>query len=159
MPAPIGAVAGMVKFRLKKVTVHRARIRRSLERGRLRALKRMGGWTKTVARRSIRSGGKKRKHSEPGQPVRYQQRPGIKDNITYRVNEQASTVIIGPRKFKTSKLIDALEQGETITWRQWDPKTKGTVPVVFRYKPRPTMQLALQNASPKFNEFLRGVYN
>ena len=103
----------------------------------------------------MRSGGKKHKRSEPGQPIRWHQRPGFKDRVFTAYDLRSRSQLTGPSAAGRSKLARVLEEGGIIT-----VKTVEDGKIVrkrYHYRPRPTMQLALENSLPKLKEFLRDV--
>lgn len=142
----------------------RAAVRSGVDRGRLRYLKRSGGFTRKTARRSIR---KRKRVAKPGQPPSSRTRL-LKDNIFFVADGES--VVVGPAELNRSSFAgepdDALEMLEFggRTRRRIDVdvgrgdrvefhRRLGAPLVSASYAPHPFMGPALEKVSPRLPEF------
>jgi hypothetical protein len=142
------------RMNMKGFIAEQKRLFAAVERGKRRGLMRGGGLVRQIARRSIRSGGKKNRASEPGEPVRWHTKPGIRDQIYFAYDDRGGTVPVGPLHFAGSDVPEKLEHGGTIEIRRVRYRNGQRVIEVRKVKvePRPTMGLALETAAPKLAE-------
>lgn len=93
----------------------------SVEAMEVRVSMRFGAFVRTAAQRSMRSGGKKRKASSPGEPPRAHGRRLLRKFLVFDVDTRSRTVVVGP------KLLNQLDyKGGGILQR-------GTVPETLEY--------------------------
>ena len=125
-------------------------INKRKDKEKVKALMAAGAFVRTIAKRSIKKGGKKGKVSSPGQPPRRHVTPGI--NTIFFVHEKTrDSVIVGPVKFQSggTKILQTLEGGGSIKAIRTNPKTKKKESKVMKIKPRPFMAPAKEKALPQ----------
>ena len=125
-------------------------INKRKDKEKVKALMAAGAFVRTIAKRSIKKGGKKGKVSSPGEPPRRHVTPGI--NTIFFVHEKRNdSVIVGPVKFKTGgpKILQTLEGGGSIKAIRTNPKTKKKTSRTVKIKPRPFMAPAKEKALPQ----------
>jgi len=123
-----------------------------------------GGWVRKTAQRSMRPGGKKRKHSAPGEPPRTQ--TGLlRKNIFFSFDPASRSVVVGPAQLnRGDDSPELLEHGGRATTEVFqrfrieggrlvfDP---GRRRVEAQYQPRPYMQPAYQAGLARQDQFWR----
>lgn len=77
------------------------------DRATRRSLVRIGAFLRTRARRKIRP---RRRSAESGQPPSAHSRPGLRD-IRFALGESGQTVLVGPRRFRSSFLGAPIVRG------------------------------------------------
>tara|TARA_R110002051_G_C8684837_1_gene492268 strand:- start:467 stop:925 length:459 start_codon:yes stop_codon:yes gene_type:complete len=135
----VGMKATRAFFNVSRVTDRIDPVKRRL-------LFKFGGLTKTIARRSIRPGGKQNKVSSPGETPRYHKTTYFKKSIRFSVNKQKETVVIGPvgNPMKgVPKLLQGLEYGGDFV------SSKGKR---FKVSARPFMNPAFEKTKSKISE-------
>lgn len=154
------AASLVVKGTVRRYIANNKRMLAAVERGQRRALFRAGGLVRTVARRSIRSGGKKNAVSKPNDPPRWHVKPGIRE-IYFGYDARTGTMPVGPIKFnaKGSDVPEKLEHGGVITISR--KRHRNGQLVIERkkviLKPRPTMQPALAKTKDKIAQEFKDV--
>lgn len=167
----------MLDLRIKELFFDRPAVQRSVDRGRRRAHIRIGGFLRTVARRSIR---KRKGVSEPGKPP-HSHTGLLRNHIYFAHDPGAESVVIGPALLATrdddgkpvsGTVPQVLEQGGAIRVREvrrgnrWArarskraAEGKPTRFVTADVKPRPFMGPALEQArqADKLAEFWKDV--
>jgi len=125
-------------------------INKRKDKEKVKALMAAGAFVRTIAKRSIKKGGKKGKVSSPGQPPRRHVTPGI-STIFFVHEKRNDSVIVGPVKFNTGgpKILQTLEGGGSIKAIRTNPKTKKKESKVIKIKPRPFMAPAKEKALPQ----------
>lgn len=88
----------------------REKVIKRLERKRVAAMAKMGGFIRTTAQRSIRPG---RYSSQPGQPPR-SHTGELRRNIYFAYDPTSDSVVVGPTAFRNSGVPEALEFGGTV---------------------------------------------
>ena len=134
-----------VGFRIGKVNFDASKVTDKIDPIKRRFLYKFGGLTKTIARRSIRPGGKGNKISKPGEAPRYHGRSLFKKQIVFNVNYQTENVMIGPmgKNSKGGHLLGTLEYGGDAVSK------KGKS---FRVEARPFMNPAFKTAKTKISK-------
>jgi hypothetical protein len=105
-----------VRANLKDMFFDRTKVEKLVgERG-AKFLNRVGGFIRTVARRSMRSGGKKRKASMPGDPPRYQTKDKVATlrNIQYGYEPARQSVVVGPVKLNQKQYLNGRLSSGTV---------------------------------------------
>lgn len=143
---------GFVQFVPKQFFLDRKAVIDAVGKGNVVALARAGGYIRTLARRSMRPGGKKNATAPPGTPPRYHAK-NLRDLIFFALF--GSGVRIGPVKFRKGEAPALLEFGGTAT--RTDNRTGKRY--TARYRGNPFMQPALNQAvsQGKVSEAWRGV--
>lgn len=147
------------RFNAKSFVGEQKRLFAAVERGRRRGLMRGGAYVRLTARRSIKPGGKRNAISQPGEPVRWHVKPGLRNNILFAYDPRNGTVPVGPIQFRNSDVLEKLEHGGVIEVRQ-RVRRSGRVVIekhVVHIRPRPTMRLALAASQGKLAEFFKDV--
>lgn len=128
-------------------------INKRKDKEKLKALMAAGAFVKTIARRSIKSGGKKGKASKPGEPPRrHRASEALGIHTIFFVHEKKTdSVVVGPVKFNTGgpKILQTLERGGSIKAIRRNPKTKKKQSRVVKIAPRPFMEPAKDKALPQ----------
>lgn len=116
----------------------------------------IGAYGRRVADSLIKKEGKaggKAHISKPGKPPKWHVRPGLKDNFLFDVNQKEQKVVVGPRSFKSSRIIphaasgaELLEFGGVFTVKKGGKR--------FRMRRRPFMQPTFKKMLPQFNKLL-----
>ena len=131
------------------------KIMRAVNKTERRQLMRVGGLTKTIARRSIRK--RKRKISAPGNPP-FSKRGGLRKNIFFAYDEIRRAVVVGPVKLPSRLNYIApkvLETSGTVRVRR--QRGQGPAKIVTKqYHARPFMKPAQEKAADKFPELFKG---
>ena len=125
-------------------------INKRKDKEKIKGLMAAGAFVRTIAKRSIKKGGKKGKVSKPGEPPRRHVTPGI--NTIFFVHEKKTdSVIVGPVKFNTGgpKILQTLERGGSIKAIRRNPKTKKKQSRVVKIAPQPFMEPAKDKALPQ----------
>lgn len=108
---------------------------------------RAGAFIMGVARRSIKSRGKKNKPSDPGQPPK-SVTGALKANILFAWDGSTRTVVIGPRLLpgKTKGLPKALETGDTVDAKviEKGKRVKKRINIESRPFMKPALNVALK---------------
>lgn len=125
-------------------------INKRKDKQRHKALMAAGAFVRTQARGLIKPGGKKGKTSGPGEPPRWQVKPGIK-SIFFVYDKKTDGVIIGPVKMTSAgpKILKTLEGGGSIKAIRRNPKTKKKETRVIKIAKRPFMSRAKKEALPE----------
>lgn len=109
-----------------------------------RYLNRVGGLTRKIARRSMRSGGKKRRRSVAGEPPRYQMYPLLRKHLYYWYDRKSRSVTIAPAILRRGGAVpDTLEKGGIVPYG-W---MRGRA-----LEPRPFMRPALERVEPQMSQ-------
>lgn len=116
------------------------RLLSSLDKATARAMVRIGGFIRNVAKRSMRKGGKKQRSSAPGQPPRRQDNT-IYNLTFYAYGRATGEVVVGPVGLNSSKVPALHEFGGTV--RRVNRSGKA---YEAKYPPRPYMRPALEKA-------------
>lgn len=148
------------RFNTKNFIAEQKRLFAAVERGQRRGLMRGGGYVRRVARNSIRKGGKRKNRvSNPGDPIRWHTRPGIKDNIYFAYDQRDGVVPVGPIKFAGSDVPETLEHGGKVEIRRHVYRNGQRVieRSVVHIDRRPTMGNALDASQDKLAEFFKDV--
>lgn len=122
----------------------RKEVAQRVGRGKVKALRKIGRFLRTSARRSIR---RSKKSSKPGQPPRTRRGEDRLKRIFYVYDPGSESVVVGPIKFGKSNVLELLEFGG----RQFRKKKKSAT-----YKPRPFMGPAL--AKERKNDKLASAF-
>ena len=106
----IGMKPGLVFFDHKK-------LRKNVDRKKIRFLARFGAFVRRSARSSIKPGGKSGKTSAPGEPPR-SQTGYLKRGIFFAYNLKTESVVIGPiivpTKYGGPNVLQSLEEGGSV---------------------------------------------
>lgn len=150
-------MAGFVNVKLSQF-FDRKGVQSKMQKKEARVLSGTGAFGRTVVRRSIRAGGKKKAISDPGSPPRYHTKgsASLKDGIFFGYEPKRASVVIGPRllnargsgKFNSVRyrlvgvksIPELLEKGGTrIVTGRGRGRSATTLPKPMRqtYKPRP----------------------
>ncbi len=134
----------MIQFDMKKVFFDRKVVTDALDKASREALKSAGALVMTIARRSMKSGGKKRRiKSRPGEPPRTH--VGLVKRMLYFAYDRGSrSVVIGPQKLNIPNDVpNVLEFGGVVI----GPDRSGK-PVSQKIEARPFMGPAMRQAAP-----------
>ena len=133
----------MIKIDGIKVTLYDKRTLTETNRSVMRVFIKAAAYTRTVARNSIKSSGKKNKPSSPGSPPK--SRTGyLKRNILFWPDRKNLSVKIGPAVMsgtKSNEIPGVLEEGGMIDG--------------IRYEKRPYMNPALEKAKARLISEIR----
>lgn len=138
-----------VKLEVKQLFFDRDRVIRATDRAQRRALTRIGGFTRTTARRSIR---KRKGKSSPGKPP-HSHSGELRDGIFFVYEPRSQSVVIGPVGFGTG-VPEVLEYGGNITVstsRRGEPERRKRIKI----EARPTMGPAEQKARERIPDAFR----
>lgn len=106
-----------IGFKLHRIINDSKKVYRFMDRKERKLLSRMGAFVRTTARQSIKSGGKKNKTSEPGEPPRSHTK--LIKRIFFGVDSVSRSVVVGPvvvpgAKSRGAVDLEALEYGGSI---------------------------------------------
>jgi hypothetical protein len=98
------------------VFLDRPAILKALDKKRRRVLGRTGSYPRQIVRRSMRSGGKKNRVSDPGQPPRWHTKK-LRNSIRFGYDSATDSVVIGALPYRSPGGGGAavLEEGGTVT--------------------------------------------
>ncbi len=116
---------------------------------------RFGGYTRSTARRSIR---KRKKSSRVGSPPSSHE-GSLRRLIFFGYDRQRNSVVIGPLKFKSSKIPSVLEHGGHSFALRRNKKTNKLERTRIKIRPRPFMGPAFDVAKPKIPGFWKSAGN
>jgi hypothetical protein len=163
-----------VGYEIKDMFFDRVKVERLISRDGAKFLNKVGAFIRITARRSMRSGGKKRKPSQPGMPPRYHTKHDVATlrNILYGYDASRQSVIVGPVKLNKKQYLGGKLSAGTIPalhefggtagirerktpFGKWVPvgrKNRGGATRVrtARYPARPFMAPALAKAQERF---------
>lgn len=131
----------MIDVRIKKLFLDRPAVIRAVGAARVRALTRIGGRVRTVARRSIR---RRRAVSRPGSPPSSHVGT-LRDNIFFSYDTASKSVVVGPALTATARRAQPLGGSTVPSLLEVGGEAKrGTRGLLYR--PRPYMGPALDEA-------------
>ena len=101
-------------FAMKVAFFDREKVKQAIGAANARMLNRAGGAIRLTWRRSIRSGGKKGKASQPGEPPRYHSvEPNLR-TILYAFDSSSNSMVIGPAKLNSRRRLDGITIDTTV---------------------------------------------
>jgi hypothetical protein len=124
----------------KKFFFDRDHVANAVDRGKRKALAKLGAFIRRRARSSIR---KRRAISQPGKPPSSHE-GSLRKLILFAYDAPRDSVVVGPTTFKKGEAPALLEYGGTAT----RPGKDGQ-PVQAVYRPRPYMRPAFEAELPK----------
>jgi phage gpG-like protein len=139
-------MTSVLTIQVKRAFFDRQAVLKRVDRARRRSLARVGGFTRSTAKRSIR---KRKASSSPGQPPSSHSGE-LRGGIFFAYEDRSDSVVIGPVGFARSNVPGILEFGGKTTIRQTRLKRAGR-PKVQRIsiKARPFMGPALVKTSDR----------
>ncbi len=167
------------KFNVKKLFFDRAGVKKQIDDGTRKALIRIGGYIRKVARNSMRKPNDPNKPSPPGKPPHAHGPMLLKEQLFFWYEKKftGASVEIGPVQFNNSDLIGLMEFGGTRTNRYRRtttgklgrkkggvraPGEKRVIEAGTRliYEPRPFMEPAFDKAKAAYglSKYWEGIF-
>jgi hypothetical protein len=156
----------MIDLKVKELFFDRAAVTSATDRGRVRALNRIGAYLRLTAKRSMR---RRKGSSAPGEP-QHAHTGLLRDHVYYTFDHNTNSVVIGPALLRTPGADDArpiagtipqtLEEGGAIRVRESGRgRTSGSRVRTVTVTKRPAMAPALEEAkrADKLSEFWKEV--
>jgi hypothetical protein len=134
-------------------------VTRALDRGLRKALGKIGGIVRRIARASIKNSPTPKASSAQGEPP-LSHTGQLKDFIYYAYDAEQQDVIIGPARLNTSLVMgrtvpELLEFGGTALRYIGRGRKRRAVP--YKMAPRPYMSRALENYRPRIPKEFQGI--
>lgn len=132
-------------IQVKKAFFDREAVIKRVDRARRSSLSRVGGFTRTTAKRSIR---KRKRSSLAGQPPSSHSGE-LKGGIFFSFDQRTDSVVVGPVPFSGSNVPEVLERGGRPRVRVTKPGGRISPKRITYVKPRPYMVPALTKTSAR----------